>query len=87
MHESLEEFEILHNLTTNCGVSCPLALEKIPIDFYWEKQCCHFFSAVFDQILFILACNDDIHKSLDEFEIGLIRPWTPELPALERLKN
>ena len=27
------------------------------------------FSAVLDQILFILAGNDDIHKSLDEFEI------------------
>ena len=24
--------------------------------------------AVFDQILFILACNKDIHKSFDEFE-------------------
>ena len=25
--------------------------------------------AILDQILFILAGNDDIHKSLDEFEI------------------
>ena len=31
--------------------------------------CRHVFSAVFDRILFILAGNDDIHKSLDEFEI------------------
>ena len=29
----------------------------------------HNLSAVFDRILFILAGNDDIHKSLDEFEI------------------
>ena len=29
----------------------------------------HVFSAVLDRILFILAGNDDIHKSLDEFEI------------------
>ena len=29
----------------------------------------HVFSNVFDQILFILAGNDDMHKSLDEFEI------------------
>ena len=29
----------------------------------------HVFSAVFDRILFILAGNDNIHKSLDEFEI------------------
>ena len=33
------------------------------------KMCCHFFSAILDQILFILAGNDDIHKSFDEFEI------------------
>ena len=29
----------------------------------------HVFSTVFDLILFILAGNDDIHKSLHEFEI------------------
>ena len=29
------------------------------------------FSTVFDRILFILAGNDDIHKSLHEFEIRL----------------
>ena len=28
-----------------------------------------FFSVVLDGILFILTGNDDIHKSLDEFEI------------------
>ena len=31
MHESSEEFEIRPDLTTDCGVSCPLALKKIPI--------------------------------------------------------
>ena len=31
MHESIEEFEIRPDLTTDCGVSCPLASEKIPI--------------------------------------------------------
>ena len=34
-----------------------------------EKRCHQVFSNVFDQILFILAGNDDIHESLDEFEI------------------
>ena len=29
------------------------------------------FSAVINLILFILAGNDNIHESLDEFEIGL----------------
>ena len=34
-----------------------------------ETQCCHFFSAVFYPILFILAGNDDMHESSEEFEI------------------
>ena len=33
------------------------------------KRCLHFFSAFLDRILFILADNDNIHESLDEFEI------------------
>ena len=32
------------------------------------KWCLHLFSAVFHLILFILAGNDDMHKSSDEFE-------------------
>ena len=36
-----------------------------------KKRCLHFFSAVLDRILFILAGNDNIHESLDEFEIRL----------------
>ena len=35
------------------------------------KGCLNFFSAVLDWILFILAGNDNIHESLDEFEIWL----------------
>ena len=35
----------------------------------FEKWCCYFFSVVLDGILFILTGNDDIHESLDEFEI------------------
>ena len=44
------------------------------------KRCCHFFSAVFHPILFILAGNDDMHESSQEF--GAIRPPTAELAAL-----
>ena len=33
------------------------------------KRCHYVFSNGFDQILFILAGNDDMHESLDEFEI------------------
>ena len=34
----------------------------------------------------ILAVIDDM-QSLDEFEIGQIRPWTTELAALQRMKK
>ena len=33
IHESSEYFEIRPDSNTDCGVSCPLASEKIPIDF------------------------------------------------------
>ena len=36
----------------------------------------HVFSNAFDQILFILAGNNDMHESLDEFEILL--DWTKD---------
>ena len=55
-----------------------------PIALFWGKGRHHVFSTVFDRILFILAGNDDIHKSLREFEI---RPRTTELAALERRKK
>ena len=34
-----------------------------------EKWCCRFLSAVVYPILFILAGNDDMHESSEEFEI------------------
>ena len=34
-----------------------------------KKRCCHFFLPVFYPILFILAGNDDMHKSSEEFKI------------------
>ena len=43
-------------------------LKKIPMYLQWGKRCCHFFSVVFDRIFFILNCNYEIYKSLDEFE-------------------
>ena len=46
-------------------------LEKNPHRLIMRKQCLHFFSAVLDLILFILAGNDNIHESLDGFEICL----------------
>ena len=83
IHKSLHEFEFRQDLTTDNRVSCPWVSKKIPIDLYWEKLCHHIFLAVFDRILFILASNEDMHKSLDEFEFrpdpttdyGVSCPW------------
>ena len=49
------------------------ALERLknPHRIIMRKQCLHFFSAVLDLILFILAGNNNIHESLDGFEICL----------------
>ena len=44
-------------------------LKKSPSRLIMEKGCLHFFSAILDRILFILAGNDNIHESLDEFQI------------------
>ena len=47
MHESLEEFEFRPDLNTDCGVSCPLASEKIPIDLKWRNNGVATFSQLF----------------------------------------
>ena len=44
-------------------------LKKNPIDLLWRKRHHHIFSAIFHLILFILAGNEDMHRSSDEFEI------------------
>ena len=60
IHESLDEFEIWPDPTTDFHGNIWVIMEK-----WW----CHFFLAVLDRIRFILASNDGIHESLDEFEI------------------
>ena len=48
--------------------------QKAPIGLKWGKLCLHLFLVVFNPILFILAGNEDMHKTSDEFEF---RPyWT-----------
>ena len=43
--------------------------EKKPIDLQWEKKSCeHSSSFIFDLIILILAGNEDMHDSLDEFK-------------------
>ena len=57
------------------------------IGLQWEIRRHHVSSSVFNRIHFILAGHNDIHKSLNVFKFGEIRPWTTELAALERLKK
>ena len=68
-HKISDEFEIRVDSTLDCGVSCPWAFEKIPIDLQWERCCEHSSANISDQIFFILAGNKDNHKISDEFEI------------------
>ena len=62
MHKSLDEFEIRPDATT-------VFFFLQHIGFQWEKRHHYVFSNVFDRIHLILAGKDDIHKSLNEFEI------------------
>ena len=57
MHKSKNEFEIQPDTTTG--------FHNKHIGLQWEKRSLHVFSNVFDRIHFMLAGNDDIHKSLN----------------------
>ena len=56
---------------------------KPPLTYNGENWCLHLFSVAFDQFLFILAGNEDMHKISDEFEFrpgrttdyGVSCPW------------
>ena len=50
-----------------CELAALECLRKYPVYLKWG---CHVFLVVFDRFLFILAGNDDIRKSFDEFELG-----------------
>ena len=71
MHESLDEVNFSLIGPPTAELAALERLKKIPHRPYNGKGCLHFFSVVLDRILFILAGNDNIHESLDEFEIWL----------------
>ena len=56
-------------MSSKFGQNLPLVSMATQIVLLFEKRCWHFFSIVIDGTLFILTGNDDINKSLDEFEI------------------
>ena len=61
--------------SSNFGLSGPPTAELAALERLKKshrkmgKRCLLFFSAVLDRILFMLAGNDNIHESLDEFDI------------------
>ena len=75
-HKISDEFEFRLDWMSHFGVTYPCGRIKFSIDILW---CLHFFSVVFDPILFILAGNEDMHKILDEFDFCQIEPLTMEL--------
>ena len=72
MHESLDELKFRPDTTTNTRVICPCASEKLMYNVVSNngKNDVATFSQLFlIKSFFILAGNNDIRKSLDEFEI------------------
>ena len=65
------KFGAIRRQTTELHVAALVRKNPYRIIINGEKRRCHPFSAILDQIIFILACKDDLHKSLpmDEFEI------------------
>ena len=61
--ESLNKNPIDYNEGNNV-----ITFSTLFFDHQWERWCPHFFSAVYGRILLILAGNEDMYKSLDEFE-------------------
>ena len=58
---------------------------KPPLTYYGENGVSTFSRLLL--ILFVLAGNEDMHKTRTSSDFGQIRPLTTELAALERLKN
>ena len=69
MHESSKESQNKPDSISDYGASCPSQSEKYPYRLIMGKWYCHFFSSILDQIFCILAGNDDIHMSSDDFKI------------------
>ena len=86
MHESLEEFEIRPDLTTDCGVRCPLASGKIPI--YNAENGVSTFSQLFlNKSFSYLQVMMTYIRAWMSSKFGQIRLGTTEFAALEQLKN
>ena len=82
MHESLEEFKFQPDTTTDSRVICPCASEKLMFN-------------VLNTLApsFLIGCSSFLQvttttiKFQMSLKFGQIRPWTEQLPTLERLKK
>ena len=77
MHESLDEFKIRQDPTTDYGVSCPWVSEK---SMYNAP------SFLIESSSFLQVTRTTIKSGLS-FKLSLIRPCTAELAVLEHLKK
>ena len=88
MHESSEEFEIWPDLTTDCGVSCPLASEKNPHRLIMGENGV----ATFNQLFLIkffsyLQVTMTYIRAWMSSKLGQIQLGITMLAALEHLIN
>ena len=90
MHKSSEKFEIWPDLTTDCGVSCSLAIEKIPIDLinYNGKNGVATFSQLFliKSFSYLQVMTTYIRAWISS-NFSQIPSGTTEFAVLEHLKN
>ena len=63
-----DEFEKRPDRTKDCGVSCPWASGKIPMTYNGRNLVNTLALSFFLSIILILASNEDMHESLDEFK-------------------
>ena len=82
MHESLNGFDIWQNPTTDYGVSCPCAPEKLMYNIV-NNLAPSFLIGSYS----FLQVTRTIIKSGQDSKLSLIGPLTAELAALERPKN
>ena len=73
-------------MSLNLGQIPPLNMELAALERLKNRRH-HFFSVAIDPILFKLACNEDMHYILDEFEFRPDRTTDYGVSCLERQKK
>ena len=82
MHESLDEYKLRPDTTTNSRVICPCASEKLMLNVVNTLA-----PSFFIRSSSFLQVTRTTIKSWTSSKFDQIRPWNAELPALERLEK